>query len=32
MLLASLDWLVDTSALLREPVAIADRIPQEETV
>jgi cytochrome c oxidase cbb3-type subunit 1 len=31
MLLASLDWFVDMSALLREPVAVTDRIPHEET-
>ena len=31
MLLASLDWFVDTSALLREPIVVTDRIPQEET-
>jgi cytochrome c oxidase cbb3-type subunit 1 len=32
MLLASLDWLVDTSALLRKPVPVSIEIPQEETV
>jgi cytochrome c oxidase cbb3-type subunit 1 len=31
MLLAALDWFVDTSALLREPIAVTDRIPQKET-
>ena len=32
MLLASLDWLVDTTALLRKPVPVSIEIPQEETV
>ncbi len=31
MLLASFDWLVDASTLLREPVAASIEIPQEET-
>jgi cytochrome c oxidase cbb3-type subunit 1 len=32
MLLASLDWLVDASALLRKPVPVSIEVPQEETV
>jgi len=32
MLLASLDWLVDASALLRRPVPVSIEVPQEETV
>ena len=32
MLLASLDWLVDASALLRRPLPISLEVPQEETV
>ena len=32
MLLASLDWLVDTTALLRKPVPVSIEVSQEETV
>jgi len=32
MLLASLDWLVDASALLRKPIPVSIEVPQEETV
>lgn len=32
MLLASLDWLVDATALLRRPVPASVEVPQEETV
>jgi cytochrome c oxidase cbb3-type subunit 1 len=32
MLLASLDWLVDATALLRKPVSVSIEVPQEETV
>ena len=32
MLLASLDWLVDATALLRKPVPVSIEVPQEETV
>jgi cytochrome c oxidase cbb3-type subunit 1 len=32
MLLASLDWLVDATALLRKPVPVSIEFPQEETV
>ncbi len=31
MLLASLDWLVDASTLLRKPIATSIEVPQEET-